>query len=191
MVRAPLERLESMSGHIRRLGLALAAGLVSITAAPAPAIANDRAFFDRIEGQWSGPGRIIAGKYKGTKFSCDLRGSTTAAKPGMALDGKCRVGVFTQQISAVVEQDGRSYKGRFMDGADGKGLDVISGNVADDRVTVAMERAELKGAMVARVKPNGRLGVTVSVRVGDELVPVVGIDLSRSVDQRATGSLGR
>lgn len=52
-----------------------------------------------------------------------------------------------------------------------------------------MERAELSGAMVARVKPNGKLGVTVSVRVEDELVPVIGIDLSRKLDRNAVGSV--
>ena len=153
------------------------------------AIADDRVFFDRIEGEWSGPGRIVAGKYKGTRFSCALTGSSLDAKPGMSLDGRCRVGLFNQPVSAMIEAQGRSYKGRFLDGAKGNGLDVVSGNVAGDRVTVGMEREQLRGAMVARVKPDGKLGVTVSVRVADELVPVVALDLERSVDGVATGSV--
>ena len=160
-----------------------------LSLAPSVAAADDSAFFDRIEGQWSGPGQIVAGKYKGTRFSCALAGSSLDGNPGMTLDGTCRVGLFNQPVSAVIEAQGRSYTGRFLDGAKGNGLDVVSGNVAGDRVTVGMEREQLRGAMVARVKPGGKLGVTVSVRVGDELVPVVALDLTRGTDGMATGSV--
>ena len=107
----------------------------------------------------------------------------------MTLDGTCRVGLFSQAISARVIKRGRSYGGTFLDGAKGKGLDVVSGNVAGDRVVVAMQREELRGAMVAKLKGNGRLGVTVSVRVGEELVPVIGLDLQRKLDGTAVGAI--
>lgn len=167
----------------------LAALLAGALVATGPAAAGDEVFFERIDGVWSGPGEIVAGKYKGTRFSCTLKGESAGAKPGMTLDGTCRVGLFSQAISARVVRRGRSYGGQFLDGAGGKGLDVVSGNVSGDRVVLGMERAELSGAMVARVKPNGRLGVTVSVRVEDELVPVIGIDLERKLDGRAVGSV--
>ena len=170
---------------LHTFGFALGALLSASTLAHA----SDDAFFQSIEGRWTGPGEIVAGKYKGTRFSCALDGASSGKKTGLTLDGSCRVGLFSQAISAKIEQRGRSYRGRFLDGAKGKGLDVVSGNVAGDRVVVAMERAELKGAMVARLKRNGKLGVTVSVRVGDELVPVIGIDLERKLDGRATGSV--
>lgn len=157
-------------------------------AAPASA-GDDRAFFDRIEGSWSGPGEIVAGKYKGTRFTCKLTGAPLERKTGLELDGKCNVGLFSQAVSATIEQNGRSYRGRFLDGAAGKGLDVISGNVTADRVTVGMERAELSGAMVAKVKGDGKLAVTISVRVGDDLVPVIGMDLKRGLDRTAVGSI--
>ena len=173
--------------HPAKLARAAALAFSFIAAVPA-AQANDRAFFDGISGRWTGPGEIVAGKYKGTRFTCSLDGSSTAATPGMTLDGKCRVGLFSQRISATVGRQGRSYKGKFLDGASGKGLDVISGNVSGDRVTMSMVREELKGAMVARVKPGGQLGITVSVRIGEQLVPVIGIDLNR-VDGTATGSI--
>ena len=32
------------------------------------AYANEATFFKHIQGKWSGPGEIVAGKYKGTKF---------------------------------------------------------------------------------------------------------------------------
>ncbi len=34
-------------------------------------------------------------------------------------------------MTAVITQAGSSYKGKFLDGAAGKGLDVISGTVTD------------------------------------------------------------
>ena len=167
------------------LGLALATSL----GASSLAIAGDERFFDRIEGRWSGPGEIVAGKYKGTRFSCTLDGASVARKPGMTLDGTCRVGLFSQDISARVIKQGRSYGGQFLDGAKGKGLDVVSGNVAGDRVVVGMKREQLRGAMVAKLKDDGRLAVTVSVRVGEELVPVIGLDLARKLDGTAVGSI--
>ena len=173
--------------YTAKLARTAALALTFVAVVP-PAQANDRAFFDNISGRWTGPGEIVAGKYKGTRFSCSLDGSPTGAKPGMKLDGKCRVGLFSQRISATVQRQGRSYTGTFLDGAKGKGLDVISGNVSGDRVTMSMVREELKGAMVARVKPSGQLGITVSVRIGEQLVPVIGIDLNR-VDGTATGSI--
>ena len=165
-----------------------AAALLVALAATTPAAASDRAFFDSIEGSWSGPGEIVAGKYRGTRFSCAIDGRSLRDN-GMTLDGSCRVGIFSQAIKASVERHGRGYRGSFLDGAKGKGLDVTSGNVHGDRITVSMERSELSGAMVARVKPDGRLNVTVSVHVGDQLVPVLGMDLSRRLDGVATGSI--
>ena len=47
-------------------------------AAPAHSAGRDKAFFDQISGQWKGPGEIVAGKYKGTKFTCDLTGEAAA-----------------------------------------------------------------------------------------------------------------
>src|SRR5688572_1116157 len=85
---------------------------------------RDKRFFSNIEGEWSGPGEIVAGKYKGTKFTCKFTGATPNGKLGMSLDGGCRVGLFTQKMSASVEHKGRQgYRGTFMDGALGEGLD--------------------------------------------------------------------
>lgn len=166
-----------------------AAALAATFLAAVPAAAGDRQFFDAVQGEWSGPGQIVAGKYRGTRFSCALDGTSLSGQGGMTLDGSCRVGIFSQAIKASVKRSGRGYTGQFLDGAKGKGLDVTTGNVHGDRITVGMERDELSGAMVARLKPDGRLGVTVSVRVGDELVPVLGMDLSRRLDATATGSI--
>src|SRR5262245_49160640 len=58
---------------------------------------RDELFFHSVAGQWTGPGEVVAGKYKGTKFVCNFTGTTSAGEAGMTLDGGCRVGVFTQK----------------------------------------------------------------------------------------------
>ncbi len=151
---------------------------------------SDKMFFQTMEGDWAGPGEIVAGKYKGTKFSCSFAGTTPAKKVGMTLDGGCRVGVFMQKMSATVEHGGDAgYKGVFMDGAGGSGLDIISGNVVDGRkVVLAINRNELKGVMQARLPDDDTMTVTVSVRVDKQLVPVIGMSLKR-IDATAVSSI--
>ena len=168
------------------LPLAAIAGATFADAAAANE--RDRKFFEQVQGEWVGPGEIVAGKYKGTKFTCTFTGSTPSKSVGMSLDGSCRVGVFTQKMSATVERKGNGYRGTFMDGAAGKGLDVISGNVTGSKVVLALNRAALKGAMVAKLANEDNMTVTVSVRVEKQMVPVIGMSLKR-VDGAAVGSI--
>lgn len=166
--------------------------LVSATAAqPLHAAEHDAAFIQSITGQWVGPGEIVAGKYKGTKFVCTFDG-LPSDKSGMTLDGGCRIGVFTQKLSATIEQGGKhGYTGRFLDGAKGKGLDVTSGDVVDSRkMVLALHRKELRGSMIARLSGEDSLNVTVSVKVEKQMVPVIGISLKR-VDATPVGSLAK
>jgi len=151
---------------------------------------RDRKFFEQVEGEWVGPGEIVAGKYKGTKFTCSFTGATPDGKIGMSLDGGCRVGVFTQKMSARIERSGGSYRGTFMDGAEGKGLDVTSGNVDGRKVVFSLNRKQLKGAMQARLAGDDKMTVTVSVKVDKQMVPVIGMNLKR-VDGGAVGSVAQ
>ncbi|CZT35332.1 hypothetical protein [Rhizobium sp. 9140] len=164
--------------------------LAAIAVIPAPALAEsrDKAFFEQVAGQWKGPGEIVAGKYKGTKFTCDLTGEPTD-DTGIKLDGFCRVGVFKQPMSAVISQKGNSYSGKFLDGAEGKGLDIVSGNVAKDKIVVGINRKKLNGAMIARMSDPSLLNITISVKVEETMVPVIGVALTRQTDQMAVGSI--
>ncbi len=166
------------------------AAALAMTAVPAIALDKDSEFFSNVEGDWSGPGEIVAGKYKGTKFICNFTGTTPSGSAGMALDGSCRVGLFTQKMSAIVERNGRGYTGKFLDGAKGKGLDVTSGNVNNGRVVFGLHRKQLRGAFLANLSDPDSMKVTVSVRVGKDLVPVIGMNLKR-LDATATGSVAR
>ncbi|MGO6816249.1 hypothetical protein [Rhizobium leguminosarum] len=172
-------------------GLAAAAlSPVADVAPAATAATRDKAFFDSVAGSWKGPGEIVAGKYKGTKFTCNLIGEPTGdSSAGIKLDGTCRVGVFKQPMTAVISQSGSSYKGKFLDGAAGKGLDVVSGAVSEDTVVVGINRAKLNGAMIARVRDDKTMNVTVSVKVESQMIPVIGLTLTRQVDDMAVGSI--
>ncbi|MFC5755181.1 MULTISPECIES: hypothetical protein [unclassified Rhizobium] len=172
-------------------GLAAAAlSPVADVASNATAATRDKAFFESVAGTWKGPGEIVAGKYKGTKFTCNLVGSPTEdSSAGIKLDGTCRVGVFKQPMTAVISQSGSTYKGKFLDGAEGKGLDVVSGAVTDDTVVVGINRAKLNGAMIARVRDDKTMNVTVSVKVESQMIPVIGLTLTRQVDEMAVGSI--
>jgi len=164
--------------------------LIGVAGFTTLATASDRVFFQSLEGLWSGPGEIVAGKYKGTKFVCNLQGDPeSGSSTGITMDGSCRVGVFSQKMSAVISKRGNSYTGRFMDGAKGEGLDVVSGNVRKDSVVVGINRKKLNGAMIARLTNPQTMNVSISVKVGDTMVPVIGMTLTRKSDRVITGSL--
>lgn len=168
-------------------GIAIAATGLATTAHAAQ---NDKQFFQNVSGTWKGPGEIVAGKYKGTKFTCNLTGySPEGGKAGIKLDGSCRVGVFSQPMSAIISQAGSSYKGKFLDGAKGKGLDVISGAVNGNKVVLGINRAKLNGAMIARIEDQNAMKVTISVKVEDKMIPVIGVTLNRDVDDIKVGSI--
>lgn len=179
-----------MFSKLRVFSCALLA-TASLLSAAMPGHASDKAFFDSVGGTWKGPGEIVAGKYKGTKFVCNLIGDPAQSRAaGITLDGTCRVGVFNQKMSAVITQKGMSYTGKFLDGAAGEGLDIVSGRVSADRVTMAINRKKLKGAMVARLNDPETLNITISVAVGETLVPVIGMTLKRDLEEvAATGAI--
>jgi hypothetical protein len=180
-------RLFSLLGGLAVLTLATAGTAI---APQAEAASRDQMFFQSVSGVWKGPGEIVAGKYKGTKFSCSLTGSAAPnGETGMKLDGTCRVGVFQQPMSAVISQTGRGYKGKFLDGSEGKGLDIVSGAVNGDKVVMGINRAQLNGAMVASLKGENKMNITISVKVEDQMVPVIGLSLDRDLDSIAVGAI--
>jgi len=145
----------------------------------AHAMASEKKFFSDIEGKWSGPGEIVAGKYKGTKFVCTFDGDSLQRKSGMNIDGSCRVGLFSQKMSASVQRVSGKYKGKFLDGAAGEGMDVIGGRYSRSRLSVDIIRKDLRGIMTTSLNAAGKLNITISVHVGKKLVPVIGMTLDR------------
>ena len=167
-----------------------ALGVATLAAvAPVEAGSRDKTFFRGVAGEWKGPGEIVAGKYKGTKFTCKLTGTAEETASGITLDGYCRVGMFKQPMKAVIKAAGRTYKGQFLDGAAGKGLDIVSGNVSGQKMVVSITRAKLNGAMIARLQGENTMTVTISVKVEDQMVPVIGMSLNREEDEISVGSI--
>ena len=151
---------------------------------------HDKAFFDSVVGTWKGPGRVVAGKYKGTRFECNLTGDPLkSGATGIAMGGHCRVGVFSQDMDAVITRTSSGYSGHFLDGAKGKGLDVISGDVGSNKVVVAINRKQLYGAMVASMHGPNTMNVTISVKVDNRYIPVIGMTLQRDLDNSTVGSI--
>jgi len=139
----------------------------------------DEAFFRSIEGKWSGPGEILAGKFKGTKFNCRLQGTTPGFVAGMKLDGSCTMGLFSQTMTASVVRTGSTYQGEFYDGSGEQGLDIVSGSVVGNKVIFSISRNELDGIMLARVEDDNNMNVTISVEVDEEYYPVIDMNLKR------------
>jgi hypothetical protein len=155
------------------------------------ALASEAEFYRDIQGKWSGPGEIVAGKYKGTKFVCDFNGITQGAASGMTIDGSCRVGVFNQPMNASVTRTSRGIGGKFLDGEAGEGMDVVGGRYSGSKLVVDVKRKDLNGVMVARLNGENKLNITVSVKVEKQLIPVIGMTLDRvsKADATVTGSL--
>ncbi len=149
---------------------------------------DDTAFFRSVQGSWAGAGEIIAGKYAGTKFNCRLDGAESEGRTVMAIGGMCRVGIFSQKMEARIDWAKSGYRGAFLDGAAGKGLDVVGGQVGGGRAVFSLERQQLNGAMIARMTSRDSMTVTISVLVGDSMVPVIGLGLNRT-DPVQTGSI--
>lgn len=144
------------------------------------AYAGEKKFFSGIAGDWQGPGEIVAGKYKGTKFTCKLKGVSATNKLGMDVKGTCRIGMFSQPMSAKIQKSGKGYTGRFLDGEKGEGMDVTGGRFTSSRLVVGIKRKKLNATMVARLDQNQKLNVTVSVKVQGQLVPVIGMSLDKT-----------
>lgn len=175
----------SMSKFLNRLVVVIGLVIAAACTVSVANAANDRDFFGSVEGTWKGPGKIVAGKYKGTKFSCSLEGTPVKGKSiGVSMDGKCRVGVFNQPMNAVITKAGSSYRGKFLDGAKGKGLDIVSGRFNRSRAVVGINRNKLNGTMVADFIDDNTMNVTISVKVGKSLVPVIGMTLKRKSSRK-------
>lgn len=143
------------------------------------AIASEATFFKTIQGKWSGPGEIVAGKYKGTKFTCVFDGASPAKIISMKIDGYCRVGMFSQPMNASVSKGRGKFSGTFLNGQLGEGMDITGGRYSRNKFVADIKRNDLYGAMVTRKLDNNRLQITISVRVSGKLIPVIGMALDR------------
>ena len=165
-------------------GLFAAAMATSLHAAAA----SEYGYFKGVQGKWYGAGEIVAGPYKNTRFTCSLEGKTPG-RIGMKLAGSCRVGLFSQPIEAIVTKRGRSYRGTFLDGAEGKGLDIVSGRLRGKKLVLGIARKQLRGTMIADLNGQNSMNITIAVRVNGDLTPFIGLSLNRRGTARKTSLL--
>lgn len=158
--------------------------LLVCSALPAYALgprAVDRAaFLQSVRGVWSGKGQVVAGRYKGTKFSCNFTAPSSAALTDMQLNGACRTGIFSQPIKASISGKGDTFQGSFNEGAQANGLDIVAGRVEKNRLTLELNREKLKGHMTARLVNDNSLNIVLAVKIDDEIIPVIDMNLTRA-----------
>ncbi|TNB46605.1 hypothetical protein FF124_16545 [Martelella lutilitoris] len=168
----------------------IAAALVAALPANAAAESADSAFFRMVAGKWSGPGKIVEGKMKGTRFRCELDGlPIEGEKDGFKLDGKCRAGLFSHPMTAVFIREADGYRGRFLDGEDGDGLEVTGGSVENGKAVIELRREDVEGALVTSLKGPEDLNITLLIKGGTRYVPVIGLSLKRQTDPLSVGSI--
>ena len=70
-------------------------------------------------------------------------------------------------------------------------MDIVGGRYSASKLIVNIRRKDLNGVMVARHTDDDKLNVTISVRVDNRLVPVIGMMLDRrgGVDKVVTSSV--
>jgi len=142
--------------------------------------AREKVVFQNFEGQWNGAGEIVAGKYKGTRFSCHFVGAATLRTIGLSLDGSCRVGLFSQAMKAqITRHPTGAFLGQFNDGAKSQGMDITAARIGTDHMQFDLNRQNLQGTMLARLEGQDVMSISLSVKVMDEFVPVVGMNLKR------------
>ena len=168
----------------------LAAVLLACVSGAQADDSSDRAFFGEVAGKWSGPGEIIEGKMKGTRFRCDLDGlSLPDGETGFRLEGRCRAGMLSHPVSAVFIREGGTYRGQFLDGSEGDGLDVTGGSIVDRRAVIELKRDKVTGALVANLLDAENFNITLLIKGGTRFVPVIGLSLTRETDALSVGSI--
>ena len=73
--------------HLAFILLALS---LNLSAGAASEVETD--FLARLQGNWSGTGRVLAGPDKGTSFKCSLSGKPSRTGVKISMDGKCSIG---------------------------------------------------------------------------------------------------
>ncbi|WP_246708167.1 hypothetical protein [Bartonella sp. HY038] len=165
---------------MKKILLPLFAAVICASSAYGAAQDAEEVFFKKIEGQWTGPGEVVAGKYKGTRFTCTFSGVQEQAKVGMVLDGSCRVGIFSQSVKARVARIEKGYQGAFNNGAKADGMDIISGRISNKHMVFGLVRENINGTMTAHLADNDTMNITLSVKVSEDMIPVVGVKLKRN-----------
>nr|WP_272210797.1 hypothetical protein [Marinicella sp. W31]MDC2876713.1 hypothetical protein [Marinicella sp. W31] len=92
-------------------------------------------------------------------------------------------------MTAVFIRDEDGYRGRFLDGEKGDGLEVTGGSVNDGKAVISLKREDVEGALVTRLVSADDLNITLLIKGSTRYVPVIGLSLKRQTDPLAVGSI--
>ncbi len=178
--------------------LSIATGLA---AASGPAVAGEDAarFMEKFSGEWRGSGKLLIGPDSGMKFHCALNGDPSRTQMTFGMKGKCWVGRLSAPVFARLRynDDNNRFYGDFMDGAEGKGVDIVAER-AGNGFSMWLSRGQLQGELVASPAGKSKMTILISLidQKRDRKIPVVAMGFARkgsdslpAYDPLVTGAL--
>lgn len=124
---------------------------------------NDAAtFMERFSGEWRGTGKLLIGPETGLKFNCALDGNPSRTELTFDMSGKCWAGRLSAQVYAKLHYNAETnrFYGDFLDGAKGKGVDVI-GERKDYGFSLLLSRGMTQGELIAKPAGNNKMTITI------------------------------
>ncbi len=158
--------------------MALSFGLTSAYAKD-----NETVFLSKLQGTWSGSGRVLAGPDRGKSFKCSLRGKPSRTGIKISMDGKCSVGRLSARMGASIKYSKgvQKYLGRFMGGAKGNGMDIY-GDRRGNALKLRLSRGRTQGKMDLLLQRKNLMRVIISVtdKARGRDIPVIALDLTKN-----------
>jgi len=104
----------------------------------------------RFSGEWVGTGQVLLGGQYGAMFRCKLKGSPDEAQARFDMSGRCWLGGLSAPMTAQLRYNAetREYYGEFMDGADGRGADIVGAH-SGEALSLRLMRGNMQGRLTA------------------------------------------
>ena len=155
-----------------------------------PAFAGEASdFMERFSGDWLGTGQLLVGSESGLQFSCELKGNPSRSQLSFGMSGRCWMGNLSAPVHARLRYnaDTNEFYGEFMDGADGKGLDIV-GVRAGEGFSMRLTRGMAQGRLAAEAVNPDQMTITIFYRdrVNNRELAVVAMGFTRK-DASAMG----
>jgi hypothetical protein len=158
--------------------LVLSAALAAATALPAKA----DELMARFSGEWAGTGQLLFGPQYGQEFQCELKGDPSDSQMSFDMSGRCWMGILSMPVTARLRYnaDTHQYYGEFLDGADGRGVDMM-GARAGEAISLKLMRGALQGRLTAETVTADQMKVMMYYRdtQNNRDLPVVAMGFAR------------
>lgn len=170
-------------GKVAAIGLTLVIMFLALSLVTASASSRETDFLAKLQGNWSGSGRVLAGPDRGTNFECNLAGKPSRTGIKISMNGKCSVGRLSARMGASIKysEGVGKYVGRFLNGARGNGLDIY-GDRAGNKLKLRLTRGRTQGNMDLLLQRKDLMRVIISVYdpTNRRSIPVIALDLKKS-----------